>query len=105
MWGVAVSTGTDSARRRTLWGSSALEMGYHRLLEDGSERGGALGSDSVVVETADEGRSGDGERVASVSMGIDRKANTRAAAHYSSLSTPFSLMQLAMMMAEATPSM
>jgi hypothetical protein len=37
-------------------------------------------------------------------MGIDRKANTRAAAHLSSLSTPFSLMQLAMMMAEATPS-
>jgi hypothetical protein len=33
-------------------------------------------------------------------MGIDRKANTRAAAHLSSLSTPFSLMQLAMMMAE-----
>jgi len=39
-----------------------------------------------------------------VSTGIDRKANTRAAAHLSSLSTPFSLMQLAMMMAEATPS-
>ena len=36
-------------------------------------------------------------------MGIDRKANTRAAAHLSSLSTPFSLMQLAMMMAEVTP--
>jgi hypothetical protein len=51
-------------------------MGYHRLLEDGSERRGALGSDVVVEETADEGRSGDGERVASVSMGTDRKANT-----------------------------
>ena len=38
-------------------------------------------------------------------MGIDIKANTRAAAHFSSLSTPFSLMQLAMMMAEATPSL
>jgi hypothetical protein len=38
-------------------------------------------------------------------MGIDKKANTRAAAHFSSLSTPFSLMQLAMMMAEATPSL
>ena len=37
-------------------------------------------------------------------MGADTKANTRAAAHFSSLSTPFSLMQLAMMMAEATPS-
>ena len=68
--------GTDSARWRLLWGSSALEMGYHRLLEDGSECGGALGSDVVVEETADEGRSGDGERVASVSMGADKKANT-----------------------------
>ena len=38
------------------------------------------------------------------STGVDMKANTRAAAHLSSLSTPFSLMQLAMMMAEATPS-
>ena len=38
------------------------------------------------------------------SAGADTKANTRAAAHFSSLSTPFSLMQLAMMMAEATPS-
>jgi hypothetical protein len=74
-------------------------MGDHRLLEDGSERGGALGSDHVVLETA--ARSGDSERVG-VSMGIDIKANTRAAAHLSSLSTSFSLMQLAMMMAEAT---
>ena len=41
---------------------------------------------------------------ASVSMGADTKANTLgAAAHLSSLSTRFSLMQLAMMMAEATP--
>ena len=40
-----------------------------------------------------------------VSMGVDTKANTRAAAHFSSLSTLFSLMQLAMMMAEATPSL
>ena len=39
-----------------------------------------------------------------MSMGADMQANTRAAAHFSSLSTPFSLMQLAMMMAEATPS-
>jgi hypothetical protein len=47
---------------------------------------------------------GNGERIG-VPRGIDRKANTRAAAHYSSLSTPFSLMQLAMMMAEASPSL
>jgi hypothetical protein len=73
-----VSMGADSAQKRTLWGSSALEMGDHRLLEDGSERGGALVTDHVVLETA--ARGGDGERVG-VSMGIDTKANTRAAAH------------------------
>jgi hypothetical protein len=70
-----VSAGADSARKRTLWGSSALEMGDHRLLEDGSERGGALVSDLVVSETASEGWGGDSERVG-VSMGIDKKANT-----------------------------
>ena len=67
--------GADSARKRTLWGSSALEMGDHRLLENGSERGDALDSDVVVSETASKGWGGDSERV-SVSMGIDRKANT-----------------------------
>ena len=37
-------------------------------------------------------------------MGADTKAkHYGVAAHLSSLSTPFSLMQLAMMMAEATP--
>jgi len=46
---------------------------------------------------------GDGER-AGVSAGADRKAGTGAAEHSSSLSTPFPWMQLAMMMAEATPS-
>ena len=57
-------------------GGSALELGDLRLLEDGGERGGALGPDLVVPETADEGRSGDGERVASMSTGADSKANT-----------------------------
>ena len=47
-----MSGGADSARKRTLWGSSALEMGDHRLLEDGGERSGALGSDVIVPETA-----------------------------------------------------
>ena len=38
-------------------------------------------------------------------MGAGTKGNTLgAAAHLSSLSTPFSLMQLAMMMADAMPS-
>ena len=66
-----MSMGADSARKRTLWGSSALEMGYHRLLEDGSERGGALVSDVVAEETVSEGWDRDGER-ADVSTGIDR---------------------------------
>ena len=39
-----------------------------------------------------------------MSAGADRKADTGAAEHSSSLSTPFPWMQLAMMMAEATPS-
>ena len=46
-----------------------------RLLEDGGERGGALGSDAVAPETASEGQDGNGERVG-VSMGADTKANT-----------------------------
>jgi hypothetical protein len=47
--------GADSAQKRTLWGISALDLGDHRLLEDGSERGGALVSDRVVLETAQRG--------------------------------------------------
>ena len=90
--------------RRTLSGGGALEVGDLRLLEDGSERGGALGSYAVHVETASEGQNGNGES-AGVSMGADTKAKLYgAAAHFSSLSTPFPLMQLAIMKAEATPS-
>jgi hypothetical protein len=62
-------------QKKTLWGGGALQVGDLRLLEDGGERGGALITDIVVVETASEGWGGDGERV-SVSMGIDTKANT-----------------------------
>ena len=62
---------------RTLWGGGALQLGDLRLLEAGSERSGALGSDVVASETASEGWGGDGERVG-VSMGADiTKANTR----------------------------
>ena len=50
-------------------------MGDHRLLEDGCERGGALVSDAVELETASDGWDGDGDRVG-VSMGADTKANT-----------------------------
>ena len=38
-------------RKRTLWGGGALELGDLRLLEDGSERESALGSDNVAFET------------------------------------------------------
>ena len=41
--------------RRTLSGGGALEVGDHRLLEDGCERGGALDSDLVVPDTAKHG--------------------------------------------------
>ena len=36
-------------------GGSALEVGDLRLVEDGSQRSGALGSDVVASETASEG--------------------------------------------------
>ena len=37
------------------WGDGPPQVGDLRLLEDGSERGGALVSDRVVSETASEG--------------------------------------------------
>ena len=40
---------------QTLGGGGALEVDDFRLLEDGSERGGALDSDVVVPETARDG--------------------------------------------------
>ena len=36
-------------------GGSALEVGDLRLLEDGSQRSGALGTDAVASETVSEG--------------------------------------------------
>ena len=62
--------------RAILWGGCALQGGNVRLLEDGSERGGALGSDLVESETANKGQSEDGGRV-SASTGADRKLNNR----------------------------
>ena len=49
-----VSMGVDT-KANTSRGGGALEVGDLRLLEDGSERNGALGSDAVVQETAREG--------------------------------------------------
>ena len=58
-----------------LWGGGALQFLDLRLLEDGGERGGALGSDVVVRDTVSEGQDGNGERVG-VSMGADTRTNT-----------------------------
>ena len=44
-----MSTGIDTEIKRS--GGGALELGDLRLLEDGSERESALGSDSVALET------------------------------------------------------
>ena len=55
-------------------GGGVLQVGDLGLLEDGGERGCALGADVVVVETVQERQSGDGER-AGVSAGADTKAN------------------------------
>ena len=68
----AVSTGAD--RKANFGGGGALEVGDLRLVEDGSQRSGALGSDVVASETASEGQDGNSERVG-VSMGADTKAN------------------------------
>ena len=43
-------------QKRTLRGGGALEIGDLRLLENSSERGGALGPDVVPIETAGVGR-------------------------------------------------
>ena len=45
-------------RKRTHAGGGALEVGDLGLLEDGGERGGALGSDAVMFETVSEGQDG-----------------------------------------------
>ena len=42
-------------REQTLWGGGALQIGDLRLVEDGSQRSGALGSDAVASETVSEG--------------------------------------------------
>ena len=61
-WGgerVRVSMGADT--KANPLGGGALEVGDHSLLEDGSERGGALGSDGIVRDTASDVRDGKGE--------------------------------------------
>eukprot|EP00964_Phaeocystis_antarctica_P008679 scaffold4697_cov58-Phaeocystis_antarctica.AAC.5 len=73
------------AESKRFGGGGALQIGDHRLVEDGGERSDALVSDAVASETASEGQDGNGERVG-MSMGADRKANTcgcAASAHFS----------------------
>ena len=50
----ACQRGAD-AKANTIIGGGALEDGDHSLLEDGSERGGALVSDAVVPDTTRDG--------------------------------------------------
>ena len=64
---VGVSTGAD--KKANTRGGGALELGDSRLFEDGSERGGALGPDAVVIEAAKHGGGWGGER-RGVSMGL-----------------------------------
>ena len=61
-------------QKRTLWGGGALQLLDLRLLEDCSERGGALGSKAVARDAVSEGQDQNGERVG-VSTGADTKAN------------------------------
>ena len=42
-------------QKQTFWGGGALEAGNLRLVEDGSQRSGTLGSDAIAPETASEG--------------------------------------------------
>eukprot|EP00964_Phaeocystis_antarctica_P012328 scaffold6809_cov56-Phaeocystis_antarctica.AAC.2 len=73
------STGAEAGQ--TFGGGGALEVGDLRLLESGSERGGALVSDLILSETVSEWWRGDVVREqASVSTGADTKVNTSGAA-------------------------
>ena len=55
-----------------LWGGGALQFLDLRLLEDGGERGGALGSEAVVRDAVSEGQDQNGERV-----GVSTRALTQ----------------------------
>ena len=64
-------SGHRLTQKRTLWGGGALQLLDLRLLEDGGERGGALGSDIVGRDAAStRGRMGTVKRVG-VSTGAD----------------------------------
>ena len=70
--------------KANMWGGGAPEAGDLRLLEDGSESGGALVSDVVAPNTASEGQDGNGERVRVSMWALTQKRTLRgAAAHLS----------------------
>ena len=73
-----------------------------RLLEDGGERGDALGSDVVAPNTASEGQDGNDERVG-VSMGADTKRTLYRAAAYHRVLIRVSLRTAASTEAPLTP--
>ena len=56
----------------TIGRGGALEVGDHSLLEEGRERGGALGSDAVVPDTARDGW-GQSERAGACQRALTRK--------------------------------
>ena len=97
-------------RKRTLLGGGALERGHSASLEPLAQLGDALrgvGAFAIRVDAA-ELVVGQTAMRRMLSMGADAKPilslGARRGAHLSSLSTPFSLMQLAMKEAEVTPS-
>jgi hypothetical protein len=72
-------------RKRTLLGGGALERGHGAPFECLAQLGDALGGVGAAAITVEAtklvaGQTAMGRR--SVSMGIDTKANTRAAAHF-----------------------
>ena len=78
-------------------------MGDLCLFEDGSERGDALDSVIVAADTADEGRSEDGERAQPVSRSADTNTNTRGVAAHSRLEIIVSLRTAASAETPSTP--
>ena len=75
-----MSTGVD--RENTLEGSrlrGVLKVGDLCLAQHLRELGSPLRADVVAVETADEEKSGGGERVASMSTGADTKGEQSGA--------------------------
>ena len=65
-------------KNKRFGGGGALEVGYLRLVEDGSELGGALGTDVVASEAVRaRGRMGNGERVVACQRALTRKQTLR----------------------------